>query len=301
MPVLDELAKLVQDELEKAVIQVIVDADETFSLLPFRKVVGSGLTVTWEDTVPEASFIAPDGTIPKSTGRTLRQFTETVKVIARDIDIPNYATQVMGSDASVMIEGEIKAMARLYKKTMYQGDSNKDPNAFDGLLKKLDSIEALGIQRSVDAAQNPIDFSLLDELLSLMKIGVDAIVMHPRAYIQFKDLLRKTTGGTTAYMLQLKNFGKPVLSYDGVPILQSEYIPINIDTTNNITTTTVLAVKFGEADGVTGLYGGTASGIEYASIGEAPDKDAKRYRFKWYCGLTVMSPYAVGAIKNVKL
>ncbi|RUM29896.1 MAG: hypothetical protein DSY42_05605 [Aquifex sp.] len=301
MPILDELAKLVQDELVKGVIKTIVDTDEIFNLIPFRKVTGGGLTVTWEKTIPQAVFIAPDGTVPQSTGGTLTQFTETVKVIARDIDIPNYAIEVMESDPAVMIEAEIKAMARLYKKTMWQGDTVQDANAFDGLVKKLTQVENLGIRRSVDAGANPIDFKMLDELLALMKTGVDAIVMHPRAYIAFKDLLRRTAGGTTAHMLQLKNFGKPVLTYDGIPILQSEYIPLNVDTTNNVTTTYIFALRFGEADGVTGLYGGSSAGIEYKELGEVSDKDAKRFRFKWYCGLTVMSPYAIGAIKNVKV
>jgi len=300
MAVLDELSKLVQDELVQAVIAVIVETDEVFKLLPFRQVRGAGLTVTWEDSIPEATFVAPDGTIPQSTGRTLRQFTETVKVIARDIDIPNYAREVMGADIGAIIEGEIKAMARLYKKTMYVGDEATNPNAFNGLLKRIDQIEALNLARTVDAKSNPLDFVMMDELLTLMKMGADAIVMHPRAYVAFKDLLRKNTGGTTAHMVQLPNFGKPVLSYDGVPILQSEYLPVSDDGSGSLVTP-ILALKFGEGEGVTGLYGGSTAGISYQEIGQAPDKDATRYRFRWYCGLTVMSPYAIGRINNVKV
>jgi HK97 family phage major capsid protein len=300
MSVLTELGKLVQDELVQAVISVIVDTDEVFKLLPFRRVNGAGLTITWEDSLPEATFVAPDGTIPQSSGRTLRQLTETVKVIARDIDIPNYAKEVMGADIGAIIEGEIKAMGRLYKKAMYTGDESQDPNSFNGLLKRISDIEASGIDRTVDAGATEIAFSMLDELLTLMKMGADAIVMHPKAYIAFKDLLRRTTGGTTAYMIQQPNFGKPVLSYDGIPILQSEYIPVDTDSNGN-KVTTILAVKFGEGEGVTGLYGGPSAGISYQEIGQAPDKDATRYRFKWYCGLTVMSPYAVARISNVKV
>jgi len=300
MGVLQELSKLVQDELVQAVIAVIVETDEVFKLLPFRQVRGAGLTVTWEDSLPEATFVAPDGTIPQSSGRTLRQFTETVKVIARDIDIPNYAREVMGADIGAIIEGEIKAMGRLYKKTMYVGDESKDPNSFNGLLKRINEIEGLGIERTVDTGANELSFSMLDELLALMKMGADAIVMHPKAYIAFKDLLRKTTGGTTAFMVQQPNFGKPVLSYDGIPILQSEYLPVETDGSGN-KVTPILALKFGEGEGVTGLYGGSTAGISYQEIGQAPDKDATRYRFRWYCGLTVMSPYAVARINNVKV
>ncbi|WP_221928620.1 hypothetical protein [Balnearium lithotrophicum] len=162
-------------------------------------------------------------------------------------------------------------------------------------------MEAKGLQRSIDAGTNPLSFSILDELLALMKLGVDAVVMHPRAYIAYKELLRAEGHGTDSAMLQLKNFGKPVLTFDGVPVLQSEYVPLTTDSNGNVLTN-IYALHFSVADGVTGLYGGTGgAGIQYMKLGEVPDKLAVRYRFEWYCGFTVLSPYAVAAVKNVKV
>jgi hypothetical protein len=295
-----ELGKQVQDEVLQGVIETIVSTDEIFSALPFRKVEGSGLKVTWEKEIPEADFIDPTDTIPQSEGTKLDQFVETVRVIARNIDIPKFSTEVEGAPILPFIKGEIKAMSRAYRRAMFTGDSSTNPKVFDGLQKQIARIESKGLQRSIDAGKNPLAFSMLDELIALMKLGVDAIVMHPRAYIAYKELLRQK-GNTDSAMLQLKNFGKPVLTFDGIPVLQSEYVPITTDSDGNVLTD-IYALHFSVADGVTGLYGGNGgAGIQYKKLGEVPDKLAIRYRFEWYCGFTVLSPYAVAAVKNVKV
>ena len=297
---LTELEKQVQDEILQGVIETIVETDELFNVLPFRKVTGSGLKVTWEKEIPEADFIDPADTIPQSEGTKLDQFVETVKVIARNIDIPKFATEVEGAPVLPFIKGEIKAMSRTYRKALITGDSSVNLNSFNGLDKQITNIESKGIQRTIDAAVNPLSFSMLDELVSMMKIGTSAIIMPSRLYIAYKELLRQA-GGTDSAMMQLKNFGRPVLTFDGIPILQSDYIPITTDDLGN-TTSTIYAVYFSVADGVTGLYGGTGgAGIKYTKLGEVPDKLAVRYRFEWYCGFTVLSPFAVAAVKNIKV
>ena len=296
-----ELGKQVQDEILQGVVETIVSTDEIFNVLPFRKVTGSGLKVTWEKEIPVADFIDPTDTIPQSEGAKLDQFVETVKVIARNIDIPKFSTEVEGAPILPFIKGEIKAMSRAYRKAMFTGDSSANPKVFDGLQRQVARIEAKGLQRSIDAGKNPLAFSMLDELLSFMKLGVDAIVMHPRAYIAYKELLRSEGHGTDSAMLQLKNFGKPVLTFDGVPVLQSEFVPVTTDADGN-TLTEVYALHFSVADGVTGLYSGTGgAGIQYMKLGEVQDKLATRYRFEWYCGFTVLSPYAVAVVKNIKV
>ena len=119
-----ELEKQVQDEVLQGVIETIVSTDEIFNILPFRKVEGSGLKVTWEKEIPEADFIDPTDTIPQSSGTKLDQFTETVKVIARNIDIPKFSTEVEGAPILPFIKGEIKAISRAYRRAMFTGNSS---------------------------------------------------------------------------------------------------------------------------------------------------------------------------------
>ena len=130
-------------------------------------------------------------------------------------------------------------------------------------------------------------------------MGADVIFMHSAAYIAYKELLRQA-GGTDSAMLQLPNFGKPMLTFEGVPILRNDNIALTTDTNGNVLTN-IYAGILSESEGVTGLYAGDNAGIQYKYLGEAQDKDAARYRFKWYCGFTVLNPYAAGAIKNVKV
>jgi len=95
------------------VIETIVDTDQLFNILPFRKVTGSGLLVTWEKEIPVAGFIGATDTVPQSEGLKLDQFTENVRIIARNIDIPKFATEVEGAPVLPFIKAEIKARERL--------------------------------------------------------------------------------------------------------------------------------------------------------------------------------------------
>ncbi|NPA54067.1 MAG: hypothetical protein GXO21_05300 [Aquificae bacterium] len=300
MPILDELRKLTQDDIVDGVIETIKDTDELFGILPFRKVNGGALQVTWEETIPSATFIAPDGTIPKSTGRTFTQFKDGIKVIAQDIDIPNFSTEVEGADEDVMLYGEIKAIARTYKKNVVIGNEEANPLVFNGLNKHIERAENLGLQRSIDVVSSSLTFEMLDDLISIMKMGIDVLIMNPKTYNEYKKLLREKAGGTDAAMMQLKNFGKPVLTYEGIPIIKNENIPLEKDDDGNVITN-IYAAVLDENEGVCGLYAGDNAGISYKYLGEVQDKDAARYRFKWYCGFTVLNPHAIATIKNVKV
>lgn len=300
MPILEELKKTVHDEIVQGVVETIIDTDDLFKILPFRKVNGGALQVVWEDSIPTAQFISPDGQIPKSEGRKLTQFKDGIKVIAKDIDIPNFSTQVEGADSNIMLYGEIKAIARAYKQSIILGDETSNPLTVNGLNKQIERAEREGLQRTVDAAGQRLSLKLLDELLSLMKMGADVIVMNTKAYNEYKEILRQV-GHSDSALLQMKNLGRPVLGFDGVPIIKNDYIPVERNTITGDITTTIYACILDETEGVTGLYAGDNAGIQYKYLGEAQDKDAARYRFKWYCGFTVMNPYAIGAIKNVKI
>ncbi|SMO77231.1 hypothetical protein SAMN06269117_12915 [Balnearium lithotrophicum] len=113
---LTELRKQVTNEILQGVIETIVETDQLFNVLPFRKVTGSGLLVTWEKEIPVAGFMGATDTVPQSEGLKLDQFTENVRIIARNIDIPKFATEVEGAPVLPFIKAEIKAMSRAYRR-----------------------------------------------------------------------------------------------------------------------------------------------------------------------------------------
>lgn len=144
-----------------------------------------------------------------------------------------------------------------------------------------------------------LSFDLLDELLDKVKGGpVHAIVMHERTIRAYKALLR-TAGGVDSAMLQLPNFGRPVLTVSGIPIIKNNWLPTNEakGASGNVCTS-VYAVNIGPA-GFQGLYGGPEAGIRIEPIGPVQNKDATRTRVKWYCGTALYGSLAVARLEGV--
>jgi len=60
MPLLvAEAAKLSLEQLERGVIEMIIDKDELFALVPFMHVNGKSYVYNRENTLSEADFLSP--------------------------------------------------------------------------------------------------------------------------------------------------------------------------------------------------------------------------------------------------
>jgi hypothetical protein len=95
--------------------------------------------------------------------------------------------------------------------------------------------------------------------------------------------------------------GKPVMTYAGVPIVRSDWIPITQTKGTASTATTVFCVTLGSENGLVGLYntsapadlappnarllGQTAPGIQIWDLGLASAADARKMRATAYVGL----------------
>lgn len=123
--------------------------------------------------------------------------------------------------------------------------------------------------------------------------------MRPGTIRAYRALLRATSG-TDAAMVEIENFGVPVLAHNGIPILRNDYLPGNetLGTSTGVCCS-VYAVRMNEADGLHGIYGGAAAGIRVEDIGTVQNKDATRTRLKWYCGLALKSTKAVARLQGI--
>lgn len=176
------------------------------------------------------------------------------------------------------------------------------------ILDITHSKEFTGLKYLVDPAKEilagangaDLTFDMMDELIDAIKTGKpSAILMNERSIRKYKTLLRGA-GGVDSAMLQLPNFGAPILTFSGVPILKNNNIPVDETLGTGSNLTRIYAAYFDEEEGVTGLYGGRNAGVKVERVGLVQNKDAMRIRVKQYAGLANHSTHALACLKGVK-
>jgi hypothetical protein len=290
MSVLKVLAgKLSAETTERAVIEYMADKDELFALLPFTR--SQGNLYSWYRTgdVPTASVVDPYGTIPEvDVSGTVMQ--NKISMIAADVVVYNFEARAVEQLVDRVLEKTLaasEAITRAFKRLFIRGDST-NPHEFDGLDKFVDP------SMIVDAGAGgaPISFDLLDKLLDKFPKEAEptAIIVHPRTYLSIRALMR------TLYVkpdeIMLPNFGRPVMAYNGIPILRNEYIPV----VSNLTS--VYAVRLGQT-AVHGVYMGDNAGVVIEEVGKVQDKDARKWRLKWYVSMASKNKWDVAKITNI--
>lgn len=301
MPLLRvEAEKLSNNQLLSGVIEEIIDRDELFALLPFQQVAGKALVYNREKTLSEASFIGVNDVVPEGAA-TFEEVTATLKILAGDVDVDKFLMATMGdhnNQLAIQIAAKAKGIARQFRRNLALGDSAANALSFDGISKYV----VTGQTISAGATGNALSMSMLDELLDAVPLGADCLMMRSSTLRAYRNILRTTSGGTDAYMMQLENFGRPLLSHNGMPIIVNDFLPVEATSdggTGTVDTCSIYALRLNESDGFHGLFGGDNAGIVVEDIGTVQNKDAVRTRVKWYCGTALKATHAVARLKDV--
>lgn len=307
MPLLrTESEKLSNNQLIAGVIDEIIDRDDLFSILPFAQVNGKAYVYNRENTLGGANWLDPNDVVQESAA-TFSEVVATLKILAGDVDIDKFlqATQSdTNNQMAIQIAKKAKAVAREFHKVLATGNSSVNGKTFDGLSVLADQAQAaaatVGGQQVISAGTNgnALTLTMLDELCDAVPNGADVIVMRRGTIRAYRALLRATYG-TDAVMQQLENFGRPMLTHNGIPIIMNEFLAAGETMGSNANTTSVYALRMNELDGLHGLYGGNNAGIVVENIGTVQNKDATRIRLKWYCGLALKSTRSIAALRGV--
>lgn len=307
MPLLrTESEKLSNNQLIAGVIDEIIDRDDLFSILPFAQVNGKAYVYNRENTLGGANWLDPNDTVQESAA-TFSEVVATLKILAGDVDIDKFlqATQSdTNNQMAIQIAKKAKAVAPEFHKVLATGNSSVNGKTFDGLSVLADQAQAaaatVGGQQVISAGTNgnALTLTMLDELCDAVPNGADVLVMRRGTIRAYRALLRATYG-TDAVMQQLENFGRPMLTHNGIPIIMNEFLAAGETMGSNANTTSVYALRMNELDGLHGLYGGQNAGIVVENIGTVQNKDATRIRLKWYCGLALKSTRSIAALRGV--
>ena len=293
-----EAEKLSNNDLVAGVIEEIIDKDDLFAVLPFVKSEGKAYVYNRENALSEGSFLDPvSDTVPEGAA-TFTEVTTHLRILAGDVDVDKFLDATMGdkvSQKAIQLAAKAKGMARAFRRTVAVGDNGANAKEFDGLANLVDAGQQ--IVAGVNGAA--LTLSMLDELVDSVPNGTDAIVMRSGSLRAYKALLRTSSGGTDAAMMQLENFGRPMLTHNGVPIIINDFIAGDVAQGTEANTCSIYAVRLNEVDGLHGLYGGDTAGIVVEDIGTVQNKDASRTRLKWYCGLALKSTKSLAALVGI--
>jgi hypothetical protein len=298
MPLLrTEAEKLSNNTLEAGVIQEIIDKDQMMALLPFMGVNSKAYVYNRENALPGVDWVDPNDTINESAA-TFTEVISRLRILAGDVDIDKFLSATMGdtnNQVAIQVAQKAKAINRQFHLCVANGDSAVNTKQFDGIQKLV--VPGQTITAGTNGAA--VSLSMLDELKDAVTLGCDAFIMRSgtrRAIMQAMRL----AGGTTPEHITLQNFnGAPVLAHDGIPILVNDFLPGNETQGSSNVTCSIYAVRFNEADGLHGLYGGGNAGVTVEDIGTVQNKDAQRIRVKWYAGLALKSTKSIARIKGV--
>lgn len=297
MPLLrEEAEKLSNNTLLSGIIEEIIDRDDLFAVLPFVRTDSKAYVYNREKTLGSADFLDPNEQINESAS-TFTEVVAKLRILAGDVDIDKFLDSTMGdtnSQMAIQIAQKAKGVARKFHETLAKGDATANTKEFDGLSKIVTADQTV----SMGTDGGALTLAKLDELCDLVPNGADVLVMRRGTIRSYRTLLRATYG-TDAVMQQLENFGRPMLTHNGIPIIMNEFLAADETAGATANTCSVYAVRLNEADGLHGLYGGESAGIVVENVGTVQNKDATRIRLKWYCGLALKSTKSIARLTGV--
>ena len=299
---LAESAKLCQDQLVAGVIETIVTVNPLFELLPFNNIDGNALSYTRELTMGDSQFLGVGGTITAKNAATFQTVSSGLTTLIGDAEVNGLiqATRSgINDQTAVQVASKAKSVARKFMDAMINGDGTGD--SFQGLLALTPA------SQKVNTGPNGanLSFALLDELLDMVKDkdgNADYILMPRRSIRTYKSLLR-ALGGATIDEVHTLPSGSRIMTYNGVPILPNDFIPVNQSMGSSSGTTTIFAGTFDDGSekmGISGLTAQNNAGISIKRIGEKENADEVITRVKFYCGMANFSQLGIAALPGIK-
>jgi hypothetical protein len=297
MPLLvAEAAKLSQNQMERGIIEEIIDQDELFALFPFMKVDGKAYVYNRENTISEGDFLDPYDVVPEGAA-TFSEVTAKLRILAGDVDLDKFLIETQSdtnSQLAIQLASKAKALGRKFRRTLVNGNNGVNAKEFDGVKTLVPAGQTL-VAGANGAA---VTFAMLDELKDAVKNGADCFMMRKGTWRAIKALLR-AMGGNDATTIMIPNFGRPVPAYDGMPVIINDFMTGDETQGSSNVTCSIYALRLNEVDGLHGIYGGASAGLRVESIGTIQNKDAVRYRVKWYAGTALKATHSVARLKGV--
>ena len=289
-----EAAKLAANNGETkkaAVIEIFAAESDLLRVMPMLSIAGNSYAYNVEGTLPGIAFRGINGSFTESTG-VINPQTEALKIAGGDLDVDTALIKTMGASVRGYHEAaKARALAREISYILIEGAAATTPAEFDGLKARVPTTGTQAVTNN--GASNALSMRKLDETIDLVD-GATHIIMNKAMLRNIKSFLR---AGSTAVEMMEDEFGRPLTSYAGLPILVADR---NGDRAalgfgEASTTTSIFVVNLG----VNTYHGIQNGGIEVRDLGELQTAPKFRTRVEWMCGQVIEHPRAVARLHTI--
>ena len=286
---LEQANLLSQDQLRAGVIEVFVENSPILQRLDFLSLRGNAYSYNMEGALPGVAFRGVNESYTPSTG-VINPQVESLKISGGELDVDAHIIRSRGPQVRAAHEAmKVKALSRSINKAFIDGNSTSDPREFDGLNNRL-----TGTQKILAGSGGAnLSQDMVDDLLAQVP-GANAIMCGTGGHQLLTKLLRSSSQVTIGQ----DEYGRQLVSYNGIPILnvgkdgsETEILAFDEDPGDATSdTTSIYAVRFGNADAETDLFGiENEGGMLVKDMGELETKPAMRTRVEWDTSIVLAS------------
>jgi len=298
-----EAAKLAQTPLQAGVIETIAKNSGVLERLPFLPVSSNAYTYNQEQTLPGVAFRAVGENYTESTG-VINPVTERLAILGGVSDYDRALVKTQGNVNNLRaVHDAMKAKSESLKftATFFNGDSEANPKAFDGLQKRLTGNQV--INQGSTSGGDALTLAKLDELIDAVVGGPDALFLNKRLRRKVSDLVR-AAGQSTEVVSDA--FGRQLTAYAGIPLVAIEADETGTEILGfseanpgggTAASSSIYAVRFGAGEFVSGLECG---GVDVIDMGLYSGGTALRTLIEWITGMAVFHPKAAARLRGIK-
>ncbi len=290
-----ESAKGTKDYLRSGVIKIIVETSPILQFIKMKTIQGGAYRYMIEAALPNVAFRSVNSSWTRSAG-VINPQAEFLAIMGGEITVDNFQVRTEGNIYDLkakQYELFSRAMAINFSQTFFEGDTNIDPNAFDGLRRRITGNQLL----SAGTNGGPIMLDTLDQ-------AIDTVIGDAEGKYCFlnKTLRRNITSkartlqGSVLVDTQPDEFGRQQTAYAGVPLYvieRSDDASTILDFDETVGSSNVTAsmyiVRFGNEDFVFGIQG-QGGDLQVKDFGEMETEPSHLGRAEWYVAIVVTHP-----------
>ena len=282
MLTLTEASKLIQNPLQRGVVETFARTSPVLERLPFMDVNGNAYSYNVEQTLPGIAFRDYNTSYTESTG-VVNPHTEKLYIMGGISSVDRALVKTQGSVNNIRAihdNMKAKAAALTFTAKFFNGDNTTAATEFDGLKERLTGDQAL-------TYTGALTLDKVDELVDGVIGGPTALFMS-KATRRTVNALRRAAGQATEVVSD--SFGRQIDAYAGIPI---GVIEEDKDGAAILADGEIYAIRMGVQEYVSGLQAG---GMEVIDLGL--NRTQYETLIEWICGIAVFHPKAAARLHS---
>lgn len=289
------------DRLRAAYVATFAREHPMLATLPAVNIPGTSDAWQEEVEIGSPAFRSINASYTPTFSRTVQK-SVPLKVIGDELDVDTALLKMSGEGVRAQQETmKVKAMSHKVGQATLHGDSDSDPNSFDGLQKIVGTSGDQVIDAGSTSGGDPLSLAKLDEAIARVD-NPTHLVMNQQMLRRLSQASRKDTVGGQLEM-RIEQFGMQIARYNGIPILVADI--------NGLQYATLGFTEASPGGGSTGtsIYTISAGSMgvsliqnappEVRDLGEIDSAPVMRTRFEWLCALRVKGIRSVSRLWGI--